>query len=132
MEPDPPVYNFLQWSSAYLFFVFLTLLIAQTLPLGTFPATRPYPGVDGQQIAIIALSFFFLFFTGSLLIQHTGLILRNMTTIEQIGLARMRQRERAALASEYGFFGFRQVSRFCSPLIVARGLTVHVADRRSG
>ncbi|GAA5958926.1 hypothetical protein JCM8115_000692 [Rhodotorula mucilaginosa] len=100
-------YNFLQWSSAYLFFVFLTLLIAQTLPLGTFPATRPYPGVDGQQIAIIALSFFFLFFTGSLLVQHTGLILRNMTTIEQIGLARMRQRERAALASEYGFFGYR-------------------------
>ncbi|GAA5981665.1 hypothetical protein JCM10908_004558 [Rhodotorula pacifica] len=101
-------YNFLQWSSAYLFFVFLTLLIAQTLPLGTFtPPERPYPGVDGQQIAIIALSFFFLFFTGSLLIQHTGLILRNMTTIEQIGLARMKQRERAALASEYGFFGFK-------------------------
>ncbi|GAA5870727.1 hypothetical protein JCM3774_001735 [Rhodotorula dairenensis] len=100
-------YNFLQWSSAYLLFVCLTLVIAQTLPLGTFPATRPYPGVDGQQLAIIALSFFFLFFTGSLLVQHTGLILRNMTTIEQIGLARMRQRERAALASEYGFFGFR-------------------------
>ncbi|BGP56213.1 hypothetical protein JCM8202_002104 [Rhodotorula sphaerocarpa] len=100
-------FNFLEWSTAYLFFVFLTLVIAQTLPLGTFTASRPYPGVDGQQIAIIALSFFFLFFTSSLLIQHTDLVLKNMTTIEQIGLARMLQRERAALSSEYGFWGFR-------------------------
>ncbi|POY74866.1 hypothetical protein BMF94_2139 [Rhodotorula taiwanensis] len=106
-SPFDKVYNFLQWATAYLFFVFLTLVIAQTLPLGTFTAARPYPGVDGQQIAVIALSFFFLFFTSSLLSQHTGLILRNMTTIEQIGLARMRQRERAALTSEYGFWGFK-------------------------
>lgn len=113
---SPSVFNFLEWSTAYLFFVFLTLVIAQTLPLGTFTASRPYPGVDGQQIAIIALSFFFLFFTSSLLIQHTDLVLKNMTTIEQIGLARMLQRERAALSSEYGFWGFRCVSTTLSSL----------------
>ncbi|GAA6027283.1 hypothetical protein JCM8097_002556 [Rhodosporidiobolus ruineniae] len=102
-------YNFLQYSSTYCLFVFLTLLIAQTLPLGTFdPLARPYPGVDGQQIAIIAISFLFFLFTGSLFAAHTRLILRNMTTIEEIGMNRMKQRERAALGAVFKFWQWRE------------------------
>ncbi|GJN89238.1 hypothetical protein Rhopal_002217-T1 [Rhodotorula paludigena] len=101
------IYNFLQYSSAYTLFLFLTLLIAQTLPLGSFPSSRPYPGADGQQLAILALSFLFLCFTGSLFAAHTRLILRNMTTIEEIGMNRMRQRERKALTSTFGFWAWR-------------------------
>ncbi|GAA5842481.1 hypothetical protein JCM11251_007326 [Rhodosporidiobolus azoricus] len=105
-------YNFLQYSSTYCLFVFLTLLIAQTLPLGTFdPPTRPYPGADGQQIAIIAVSFLFFLFTGSLFFAHTRLILRNMTTIEEISMNRMKQRERTALNSAYGFWALREKSK---------------------
>ncbi|GAA6021109.1 hypothetical protein JCM11491_004419 [Sporobolomyces phaffii] len=101
-------YNFLQASTLYTLFVFLTLVIAQTLPLGSFePPRRPYPGVDGQQVAIIALSFLFLSFTASLWAAHTRLIGRNMTTIEEIALNRMRQKERNALQSVYGFWNFR-------------------------
>ncbi|BGP24522.1 vacuole protein, palmitoyltransferase domain containing [Rhodotorula toruloides] len=100
-------YNFLQYSTLYTFFVFLTLLIAQTLPLGTFTSNRPYPGVDSQQVAIIALSFLFFLFTCSLFTAHTMLILRNQTTIEEISAKRMRQRERAALSSTYGFLQWR-------------------------
>uniref|UniRef100_A0A0K3CNN8 Palmitoyltransferase DHHC domain-containing protein n=1 Tax=Rhodotorula toruloides TaxID=5286 RepID=A0A0K3CNN8_RHOTO len=100
-------YNFLQYSTLYTFFVFLTLLIAQTLPLGTFTSTRPYPGVDGQQVAIITLSFLFFLFTCSLFTAHTMLILRNMTTIEEISAKRMRQRERAALSSTFKFLQWR-------------------------
>ncbi|GAA6002439.1 hypothetical protein JCM10207_001119 [Rhodosporidiobolus poonsookiae] len=101
-------YNFLQYSSSYCLFIFLTLVIAQTLPLGTFdPPSRPYPGVDGQQIAIIAVAFLFFLFTGSLFAAHTRLILRNMTTIEEISMNRMKQRERTALNSAYGFWDWR-------------------------
>lgn len=107
LTQGPAVYNFLQYSSAYTLFLFLTLLIAQVPPLGSFPSTRPYPGVDGQQLAILALSFLFLCFTGSLFAAHTRLILRNMTTIEEIGMNRMRQRERKALTSTFGFWAWR-------------------------
>ncbi|GAA5846081.1 hypothetical protein JCM9279_004779 [Rhodotorula babjevae] len=102
-------YNFLQYSSTYTLFVWLTLLIAQTLPLGTFsPSTgRPYPGVDGQQVAIIALAILFWLFTGALFAAHTRLVLRNMTTIEEIGMNRTKQRERAALNQHYGFWQWR-------------------------
>ncbi|GAA5910015.1 hypothetical protein JCM8208_006413 [Rhodotorula glutinis] len=102
-------YNFLQYSSTYTLFVWLTLVIAQTLPLGTFsPSTgRPYPGVDGQQVAIIALAFLFWLFTGALFAAHTRLVLRNMTTIEEIGMNRTKQRERAALNQHYGFWQWR-------------------------
>jgi palmitoyltransferase len=103
------VYNFLQASTLYTLFVFLTLLIAQTLPLGTFSAStgRPYPGVDGQQIAIIALSFLFFMFTSSLWAAHTRLIGLNMTTIEDMGMNRMKRKERNALQGVYGFWNFR-------------------------
>ncbi|GAA5971692.1 hypothetical protein JCM3765_006607 [Sporobolomyces pararoseus] len=101
-------YNFLQASTLYTFFVFITLLIAQTLPLGTFSTTtRPYPGVDGQQIAIIALSFLFFLFTSSLWAAHTRLIGLNMTTIEEISLNRMKRKERNALNGVYGFWNSR-------------------------
>ncbi|GAA5896861.1 hypothetical protein JCM5296_002575 [Sporobolomyces johnsonii] len=100
-------YNFLQSSTAYTLFVFLSLLIAQTLPLHTFPASRPYPGVDGQQLAIIAVAFLFFVFTGGLFLAHTRLVLRNMSTIEEIGMNRMKQRERLALNDAYGFWGIR-------------------------
>lgn len=110
------VYNFLQYSSTYTLFVWLTLVIAQTLPLGSFtPPSRPYPGVDGQQLAIIALAFLFWLFTGALFAAHTRLVLRNMTTIEEIGMNRMKQRERAALNQHYGFWQWR-----CVPSSVAR------------
>ncbi|GAA5884617.1 hypothetical protein JCM16303_003684 [Sporobolomyces ruberrimus] len=102
-------YNFLQASTLYTLFLFLTLLIAQTLPLGTFSpsSNRPYPGVDGQQLAIIALSFLFLNFTGSLLAAHTRMLGLNVTTIEEIGIGRMREKERNALGGVYGFWNFR-------------------------
>ncbi|GAA5821516.1 hypothetical protein JCM3770_001057 [Rhodotorula araucariae] len=106
-------YNFLQYSSTYTLFVWLTLVIAQTLPLGTFPAARPYPGADGQQLAIIALAFLFWLFTGALFAAHTRLILRNMTTIEEIGMNRIKQRERAALNQHYGFWAWRAKRANC-------------------
>lgn len=91
------VYNFLQASTAYCLFVFLTLVIALTLPL--HHSSRPYPGVDGQKVAIAAIAFLFFIFTCGLFLAHTRLILLNITTIEELGLKRQLARERAALMS---------------------------------
>jgi palmitoyltransferase len=91
------VYNFLQASTAYCLFVFLTLVIALTLPL--HHSSRPCPGVDGQKVAIAAIAFLFFIFTCGLFLAHTRLILLNITTIEELGLKRQLARERAALMS---------------------------------
>ncbi|GAA5928604.1 DHHC family palmitoyltransferase [Sporobolomyces koalae] len=101
-------YNFLQASTLYTLFVMIALVIAQTLPLSSFtPPERPRPKLDGQQIAVIAIAFFFAMFTSSLWIAHTRLILRNMTTIEEMALNRMRAKERNALQNAYGFTNWR-------------------------
>lgn len=80
------------------------MIIANATPLDS---DRPYPGVDAQQVVIIAFSGLFAVFTGSLLVAHTRLIMLNMTTIEDMGLSRVRARERSALDRVYGFWGLR-------------------------
>lgn len=77
--------------------MFVTLVIALTLPL--HHSSRPYPGLDGQKVAIAAVAFLFFVFTCSLLLAHTRLILLNMTTIEELGMKRQLARERSALMS---------------------------------
>ncbi|KAK4704989.1 hypothetical protein P7C70_g1218, partial [Phenoliferia sp. Uapishka_3] len=99
-------YNFLQWSTAFTLFIFISLVLSITLPLHSPP--RPHPSLDGELIAIISISGFFSFFTGALFVAHTRLILLNMTTIEEMGMARIRARERAALSRVYGFLGWKQ------------------------
>lgn len=93
-------YNFLQWATFFELFLFLSLIIANTL-------TRR-GDVDRNQIAIMAISGFFLVFTTPLLAAHTRLLLLNLTTIEDMTLNRMKQRERATLAREFGTFGFKE------------------------
>ncbi|ORY92807.1 DHHC palmitoyltransferase-domain-containing protein [Leucosporidium creatinivorum] len=98
-------YNFLQSSTLYTLFVFLTLLIANTRPLHL--PSRSRPTIDAQQVAIIAIAGFFFLFTGSLFTAHTRLMLLNMTTIEEIGMNRIKSRERSALNRVHGFWGWR-------------------------
>ncbi|SCZ99567.1 BZ3500_MvSof-1268-A1-R1_Chr3-1g06106 [Microbotryum saponariae] len=92
-------YNFLQWSTLYTFYVFLTLLIGIAIPSN--------PSIDAQQIVILCLSGLFAFFVSSLLIMHTQLILLNLTTIEQMGLERIKSMENRRLTREFGTFGFK-------------------------
>ena len=81
----------------YTLFVFLTLVIALTFPI--HHSSGPPPGLDGQKVAIAAIAFLFWFFTCSLLLAHTRLILLNVTTIEELGMKRHLARERSALMS---------------------------------
>ena len=102
---EETVYNFLQWSFLYTIFVMMTLIIANTLR----SSTRPYPGVDPQQMVITGFAGLFAIFTGSLLVAHTRLIILNMTTIEDVALSRVKARERSALTRVHGFWSWRSV-----------------------
>lgn len=104
-SPSHTVYNFLQASTLYTFFLLIALVIVNASPLSL--PSRPRPSLDAQQIAIIAVAGFFLLFTGSLFFAHTRLMLLNMTTIEEIGMNRIKSRERSALRRVHGFWDWR-------------------------
>ncbi|KAJ7493473.1 DHHC palmitoyltransferase-domain-containing protein [Mycena latifolia] len=53
--------------------------------------------VDPQEVVVIALAALFALFTLSLGTAHTRLILLSQTTVESLGVQRMRERERAGL-----------------------------------
>ncbi|KAJ7092426.1 DHHC palmitoyltransferase-domain-containing protein [Mycena belliarum] len=55
--------------------------------------------VDPQEVVVIALAALFALFTLSLGAAHTRLILRSQTTVESLGVQRMKERESAALAA---------------------------------
>lgn len=90
--------NFVTWSTIFTGFVLISLLI-----ISITHSSR----IDGQIIAIIALSGFFTIFTFPLLVAHIRFALLNLTTIEDISNTRMRSRERAALNQLYGWNNFR-------------------------
>ncbi|SCV71227.1 BQ2448_2815 [Microbotryum intermedium] len=100
-------YNFLQWSTLYTLYVFLTLLIGIASPSNPLMNLS----IDAQQIVILCLSALFTFFVTSLLIMHTRLILLNMTTIEQMGMERIKSMENRRLAREFGTFGFNKMRK---------------------
>lgn len=94
------VYNFLQAASLFTLFLFISLVIANTL-------TR-HSSLDRQQVAIMIISGVFSIFTSALLASHTRLLLLNITTIEEIMMNRNIARERAMLSREFGFMGWRE------------------------
>ncbi|KAK4046981.1 oligomeric, coiled-coil, peripheral membrane protein [Microbotryomycetes sp. JL201] len=97
-RPAPAVTrDYAHWSSIYLVFVLVADLLALTLPSGANGFTP-----DAQVIVVIALAALFALFTLSLWVAHTRLILLNMTTIEEMALARIKARERSALTGEFG------------------------------
>ncbi|TFK92154.1 zf-DHHC-domain-containing protein [Polyporus arcularius HHB13444] len=69
---------------------------------------RPNFNIDGQMIAIIVLSGFFLVFTTALLVTHVVLICSNMSTVEELGVRRMREREKRVLGRLHAWWQFRR------------------------
>lgn len=61
------VINFVQWSSIFTLFVFISLIITVASP---FDPTRSRAQFDGQIIAIIIISGLFTLFTTSLYAAH--------------------------------------------------------------
>ncbi|KAI1790547.1 zf-DHHC-domain-containing protein [Ganoderma leucocontextum] len=95
---------FVFWASIFCSFTLSTLigLIARS-------TVRNWPsfGVDPQKIAIIVISGFFSLFTIAMLNAHIVLITANMTTVEQMGAHRMRNREKRVMTRLHKWWEFR-------------------------
>ncbi|CCM00700.1 uncharacterized protein FIBRA_02740 [Fibroporia radiculosa] len=63
-----------------------------------------YRDVDGEKIAIIVLSAVFTLFTSALLGSHVDLIMHNQTTVESLGMRRMKEREKVVLARLHAWY----------------------------
>jgi palmitoyltransferase len=105
------------FSTAFTLFIVISVAIAHTLPLSP---PRPRPSLDGLQVAIASVAGFFTLFTGTLLFAHTRMIMDNTSTIEEMGMTRMKARERAALSRVYGFGQFT--------LVLVPSSSVHCTD----
>lgn len=86
--------NFVQWSTIFTIFIFASIitLIAQAA------ASAIPPSIDPQHIVVLVLSGMFTLFTVVVFATQVHLILLNMTTVEHIGIQRMRDRERTLIA----------------------------------
>ncbi|KAF8509462.1 zf-DHHC-domain-containing protein [Hysterangium stoloniferum] len=86
--------NFLQWSTIFTTFIFVSLLVRVVRT----SARTDTPPINPQHIVFIVISAIFIIFIISLLATQVHLILYNMTTVEYLGVQRMRERERSVLA----------------------------------
>ncbi|CAE6428535.1 unnamed protein product [Rhizoctonia solani] len=91
--------NFTFWSTWFTAWVFGTLLA----DLVVDSRNLAYH-LDGQEIAIIALSGLFTMFTASLTAGHTRLLILNATTVESLGFSRTKEKDGANLEMAFGFW----------------------------
>jgi len=94
---------FCEWAAIFCIWVFATLL-AQNVKAGN--STNLAISPDGQQIAVIALAGLFMLFTLIMIASHTRLIIHNQTTIENLGVQRMKEREKAILGNAFPWYQF--------------------------
>ncbi|CDO68748.1 hypothetical protein BN946_scf184989.g14 [Trametes cinnabarina] len=94
---------FLFWALLFCIWTFST-----SVALNARAASqRTFFNVDGQQVAIMALSGLFIIFTGVLVASHVDLIMHAQSTVESLGVRRMREREKRVLARLHPWWDFR-------------------------
>ncbi|KAG8683625.1 palmitoyltransferase pfa5 [Ceratobasidium sp. 394] len=94
--------NFVFWSTWFTAWVFATLL--SQLIVDSNDGTN----IDGQEIGVIALAGLFTAFTAGLWVSHTRLLCLNATTVEALGWARTREKDKANLELLFGFWQCRK------------------------
>ncbi|KAL7278720.1 LOW QUALITY PROTEIN: hypothetical protein ACG7TL_007723 [Trametes sanguinea] len=100
-------------------FLFSVWTFATSVGLNARAASqRTFFDVDGQQVAIMSLSVsallfphltsgLFVLFTGVLVFTHVDLILSNQSTVESLGVRRMREREKRVIQRLHSWGDFR-------------------------
>ncbi|EPQ55934.1 zf-DHHC-domain-containing protein [Gloeophyllum trabeum ATCC 11539] len=101
-------YIFCEWAAVLCIWIFATLL-AQNVKAGN--SLNPYDSPDGQQIAVIALAGLFMMFTLAMIGSHTRMIMFNQTTVEHLGVQRMKERERAILGNAFAWYQISEKRR---------------------
>ncbi|CAE6502220.1 unnamed protein product [Rhizoctonia solani] len=94
--------NFTFWSTWFTAWVFGTLLADLIIDSRDINFH-----LDGQQVAVIALSGLFTMFTASLTASHTRLLLINATTVEALGFSRVREKDKANLETAFNLWQCR-------------------------
>nr|XP_031860752.1 uncharacterized protein CI109_003796 [Kwoniella shandongensis]KAA5527824.1 hypothetical protein CI109_003796 [Kwoniella shandongensis] len=93
--------NFNLWAMIYYFYMMIILIIV---------ATRT-PDIDGQIIALIAVSALFGLFTALMLSTHINLIITGKTTVESFKARDQQEQEDRVLQQEYGYLWHNQEKR---------------------
>ncbi|OSD00059.1 zf-DHHC-domain-containing protein [Trametes coccinea BRFM310] len=89
-------------------FLFSVWTFATSVGLNARAASqRTFFNVDGQQVAIMSLSGLFVLFTGVLVFTHVDMILSNQSTVESLGVRRMREREKRVIQRLHSWGDFR-------------------------
>ncbi|GBE86951.1 hypothetical protein SCP_1001950 [Sparassis crispa] len=91
--------NFLQWAFFFCVWTFSTLL-AGVIKAGAHGSPDP------QEIVIVALSGLFTIFTIALLVSQVYLTCRNQTTVESLGVRRMKEREKWVMGKLFAWYEF--------------------------
>ncbi|EMD30904.1 hypothetical protein CERSUDRAFT_100876 [Gelatoporia subvermispora B] len=91
--------NFVQWAMIFCIWTFATLL-AQLIKEGNDGGVD----LDAQEIVIVALAALFALFTFALLASHVYLIMLNQTTVESLGVRRMKEREKHVLGRMFAWY----------------------------
>ncbi|KAG9122964.1 palmitoyltransferase pfa5 [Ceratobasidium sp. 392] len=94
--------NFTFWSTWFTAWVFATLL-SQVI-IDSDDGTN----IDGQEVGVVALAGLFTAFTAGLWVSHTRLLCLNATTVEALGWARTREKDRAKLGTLFDFWQCRK------------------------
>ncbi|KAH8926534.1 zf-DHHC-domain-containing protein [Atractiella rhizophila] len=97
--------NFCAWAAVFCSFVFLSTLLLVAIPYHKSIPSNTSRRVDPQTIVIIGLGFVFGLFTVGLTITHAWMIGHNMSTVEHIGIANMKEREDRKIVEVFGLIG---------------------------
>lgn len=89
--------NFLEWGTLLALWIFVTLVIAVANPAYA-------SNLDGEMVAIIAMSGFFIFFCGMLLSSHVWLLTINATTVEHLWMQTLQRRDTVALSTQFSIW----------------------------
>ncbi|KAH9920836.1 zf-DHHC-domain-containing protein [Epithele typhae] len=95
-------YIFDFWAFLFCSFTFASLVGL----VGQAASNRPDFSIDGQHIAIIVISGFFMIFTFSLLVAHGILIAGSFSTVEQMAVQRTTDREKRVMARLHSRWAF--------------------------
>jgi len=89
--------NFIEWGTLLCIWLFATLVAANVE--AAFASS-----LDGEIIAIIVISGFFMIFIGMLLASHVWLITINATTVEHLWMQQLQRRDTLALGNQFSFW----------------------------
>ncbi|KAF5334978.1 hypothetical protein D9611_010038 [Ephemerocybe angulata] len=96
------------WTAAFLCCAYI---VGSVIPYTVKGFNEPGVDVNPQQIVVVALSALFALFTFTLTVSHVVMIMMGQTTVENMQIQTMRERESEQLGKAYRWWEFRGKAR---------------------